>query len=107
MAALSLTCKQCNAQLKSVKEAQDHGEVTGHSQFEESTEPVRIDPYKNISGKACFDLFWCSRCSTCSAPSVVSLAVHALKRTYTSKGQDMQNLQTRQELPHSAIHGST
>ena len=42
MAALSLTCKQCNAQLKSVKEAQDHGEVTGHSQFEESTEPVSI-----------------------------------------------------------------
>lgn len=42
MAALSLTCKQCNAQLKSVKEAQDHGEVTGHSQFEESTEPVSV-----------------------------------------------------------------
>ena len=41
MAALSLTCKQCNASLKSVKEAQDHGEATGHSQFEESTEPVR------------------------------------------------------------------
>ncbi len=40
MAALSLTCKQCNASLKSVKEAQEHGEVTGHSQFEESTEPV-------------------------------------------------------------------
>lgn len=40
MAALSLTCKQCNASLKSVKEAQDHGEATGHSQFEESTEPV-------------------------------------------------------------------
>ena len=40
MAALSLTCKQCNTSLKSVKEAQEHGEVTGHSQFEESTEPV-------------------------------------------------------------------
>lgn len=40
MAALSLTCKQCNANLKSVKEAQSHGEATGHSQFEESTEPV-------------------------------------------------------------------
>lgn len=40
MAALSLTCKQCNASLKSVKEAQSHGEATGHSQFEESTEPV-------------------------------------------------------------------
>ena len=44
MAALSLTCKQCNASLKSVKEAQNHGEATGHSQFEESTEPVK--PYK-------------------------------------------------------------
>ena len=41
MAALSLTCKQCNTSLKSIKEAQEHGEVTGHSQFEESTEPVR------------------------------------------------------------------
>jgi len=40
MAALSLICKQCNTSLKSVKEAQEHGEVTGHSQFEESTEPV-------------------------------------------------------------------
>ncbi|KAK9803636.1 hypothetical protein WJX72_007545 [[Myrmecia] bisecta] len=38
--ALSLVCKQCNTQLRSVEEAQSHGEVTGHSQFEESTEPV-------------------------------------------------------------------
>lgn len=44
MAALSLTCKQCNASLKSVKEAQDHGEATGHSQFEESTEAVSSSP---------------------------------------------------------------
>ncbi len=38
--ALSLVCKQCNQQLKSVKEAQEHNEVTGHTQFEESTEAV-------------------------------------------------------------------
>lgn len=52
MAALSLTCKQCNASLKSVKEAQEHGEVTGHSQFEESTEPV-LNLQCTICGKPC------------------------------------------------------
>ncbi|KAL3157720.1 hypothetical protein ABBQ32_012149 [Trebouxia sp. C0010 RCD-2024] len=52
MAALSLTCKQCNASLKSVKEAQDHGEATGHSQFEESTEPV-LNLQCTICGKPC------------------------------------------------------
>ena len=38
--ALSLVCKDCNAQLKSVSEAQEHNAVTGHSNFEESTEAV-------------------------------------------------------------------
>lgn len=38
--ALSLVCKQCDTPLRSVAEAQDHGEATGHSQFEESTEHV-------------------------------------------------------------------
>lgn len=38
--ALSLVCKDCGTLLRSVKEAQDHGEATGHSQFEESTEAV-------------------------------------------------------------------
>ena len=44
MSALSLVCGQCGLQLKSVKEAQEHGELSGHTQFEESTEPVSI-PY--------------------------------------------------------------
>lgn len=38
--ALSLKCGQCGVQLKSVAEAQLHGETTGHSQFEESTEAL-------------------------------------------------------------------
>jgi len=42
MSALSLVCGQCGLQLKSVKEAQEHGEMSGHTQFEESTEPVSI-----------------------------------------------------------------
>ena len=42
MSALSLVCGQCGLQLKSVKEAQEHGELSGHTQFEESTEPVSI-----------------------------------------------------------------
>lgn len=40
MAALSLRCAECGAALKSVAEAQDHGEATGHSRFEESEEAV-------------------------------------------------------------------
>lgn len=38
--ALSLRCADCGAQLRSVKEAQDHGEATGHANFEESSEAV-------------------------------------------------------------------
>mmetsp|Transcript_9192 Transcript_9192/g.30306 ORF Transcript_9192/g.30306 Transcript_9192/m.30306 type:complete len:441 (-) Transcript_9192:83-1405(-) len=38
--ALSLKCNVCGAQLRSVKEAQDHGEATGHADFSESTEAV-------------------------------------------------------------------
>jgi len=39
-APLSLKCDQCGTQLRSGAEAQEHGEVTGHSQFSESTEAV-------------------------------------------------------------------
>jgi hypothetical protein len=40
-AALSLKCDQCGVKLRSIKEAQDHGDATGHSAFSESTEAVR------------------------------------------------------------------
>ena len=39
-AALSLKCNVCGVQLRSVAEAQSHGEATGHSDFAESTEAV-------------------------------------------------------------------
>ena len=39
--ALSLKCDICGVQLRSVKEAQDHGDATGHAAFSESTEAVR------------------------------------------------------------------
>lgn len=39
--AQSLVCKDCNAFLRSVKEAQDHADATGHTNFEESTEAVK------------------------------------------------------------------
>ena len=42
MAAKSLICKDCNILLKSIAEAQSHNEVTGHSNFEETTIAVRI-----------------------------------------------------------------
>ena len=35
--AKSLLCKDCNLLLKSIAEAQSHNEVTGHSNFEETT----------------------------------------------------------------------
>ena len=38
--ALSLKCNVCGIQLKSVAEAQSHGEATGHADFAESTEAV-------------------------------------------------------------------
>ena len=38
--ALSLKCDICGVQLRSVKEAQDHGDATGHAAFSESTEAV-------------------------------------------------------------------
>jgi len=39
--AQSLLCKDCNTLLRSVKEAQDHADATGHANFEESTEAVK------------------------------------------------------------------
>lgn len=40
MAGVSLRCGDCGALLKSVQEAQDHAELTSHSSFSESTQPV-------------------------------------------------------------------
>lgn len=39
--ALSLLCKDCDTLFRNVQEAQAHNEATGHSNFEESTKPVR------------------------------------------------------------------
>lgn len=49
--AKSFVCGDCGAQLRSLKEAQNHGEVTGHTNFSESTEAVVT-----------------MMCSTCSKP---------------------------------------
>ncbi|GKV16698.1 hypothetical protein SLEP1_g27303 [Rubroshorea leprosula] len=40
MAGVSLKCGDCGALLKSVQEAQEHGELTSHFNFSESTEAV-------------------------------------------------------------------
>ncbi|KAL9411338.1 hypothetical protein AB3S75_045018 [Citrus x aurantiifolia] len=40
MAGVSLKCGDCGALLRSVQEAQDHAELTSHSNFSESTEAV-------------------------------------------------------------------
>ncbi|RDX70829.1 UBX domain-containing protein 1, partial [Mucuna pruriens] len=40
MAGVSLKCGDCGALLRSVEEAQEHAELTSHSNFSESTEPV-------------------------------------------------------------------
>ncbi|KAL3680076.1 hypothetical protein R1sor_023032 [Riccia sorocarpa] len=39
MAGLSLQCGDCKVQFRTVEEAQEHAELTGHANFEESTEP--------------------------------------------------------------------
>lgn len=51
-AALSMTCGICQAQLRSVQEAQEHAELTGHTDFAESTEPV-LNLVCRICGKPC------------------------------------------------------
>lgn len=50
--ALSLKCNICGVQLKSVAEAQQHGEATGHADFSESTEAV-LNLQCKICGKPC------------------------------------------------------
>ncbi|KAH9298925.1 hypothetical protein KI387_030607, partial [Taxus chinensis] len=40
MAGLSLMCGDCGCQLRSVEEAREHAELTGHANFSESTEAV-------------------------------------------------------------------
>mmetsp|Transcript_34804 Transcript_34804/g.98671 ORF Transcript_34804/g.98671 Transcript_34804/m.98671 type:complete len:412 (-) Transcript_34804:245-1480(-) len=52
MAALSLKCDDCGAQLRSVAEAQFHGDATGHSNFSESTEAV-LNLVCSECGKPC------------------------------------------------------
>ena len=41
--AQSLVCNDCGLQLKSVKEATDHNEATGHADFAESVQKVGVD----------------------------------------------------------------
>ncbi|KXZ44062.1 hypothetical protein GPECTOR_74g676 [Gonium pectorale] len=49
--AKSLKCGVCGTLLRNVKEAQDHGEITGHASFEETTEVIKI-----------------MKCTTCGKP---------------------------------------
>ncbi|GIL81998.1 hypothetical protein Vretimale_1559 [Volvox reticuliferus] len=50
--AKSLRCAVCGTLLRNVAEAQNHGELTGHSSFEESTEAIKV--MKCVScGKPC------------------------------------------------------
>ncbi|XP_031480592.1 uncharacterized protein LOC116250796 isoform X2 [Nymphaea colorata] len=52
MAGLSLRCGDCGAHLRSVEEAQEHAELTSHSNFEESTEAV-LNLVCSACGKPC------------------------------------------------------
>ncbi|KAI5082348.1 hypothetical protein GOP47_0002091 [Adiantum capillus-veneris] len=51
-AALSMTCGICQAQLRSVEDAQEHAELTGHTDFAESIEPV-LNLVCRTCGKPC------------------------------------------------------
>lgn len=52
MAGLSLMCGDCGHQLRSVQEAQEHAELTGHANFSESTEAV-LNLVCTACGKPC------------------------------------------------------
>ncbi|KDP39354.1 hypothetical protein JCGZ_01111 [Jatropha curcas] len=52
MAGVSLKCGDCGALLKSVQEAQEHAELTSHSNFSESTEAV-LNLVCTICNKPC------------------------------------------------------
>ncbi|GLT28858.1 hypothetical protein SLA2020_037620 [Shorea laevis] len=52
MAGVSLKCGDCGALLKSVEEAQEHAELTSHSNFSESTEAV-LNLVCTACGKPC------------------------------------------------------
>ncbi|DAD49773.1 TPA_asm: hypothetical protein HUJ06_031811 [Nelumbo nucifera] len=52
MAGLSLKCGECGTLLKSVEEAQEHAELTSHSNFSESTEAV-LNLVCTTCGKPC------------------------------------------------------
>ncbi|XP_010556961.1 PREDICTED: caldesmon-like [Tarenaya hassleriana] len=52
MAGVSLKCGDCGALLKSVEEAQEHAELTSHSNFAESTEAV-LNLVCTTCGKPC------------------------------------------------------
>ncbi|TXG72602.1 hypothetical protein EZV62_001181 [Acer yangbiense] len=52
MAGVSLKCGDCGALLKSVEEAQEHAELTSHSNFSESTEAV-LNLVCSSCGKPC------------------------------------------------------
>ncbi|PKI57597.1 vicilin-like seed storage protein At2g18540 [Punica granatum] len=52
MAGVSLKCGDCGALLKSVEEAQEHAELTSHSNFAESTEAV-LNLICTACGKPC------------------------------------------------------
>ena len=45
--ALSLVCQDCKAQLRGVQEMQSHTESTGHTSFEESTEPASLTKHQS------------------------------------------------------------
>ncbi|KAL2923361.1 UBX domain-containing protein 1 [Bienertia sinuspersici] len=52
MSGVSLKCGDCGTLLKSVEEAQEHAELTSHSNFAESTEPV-LNLVCSSCGKPC------------------------------------------------------
>lgn len=52
MAGVSLKCGDCGTLLKSVEEAQEHAELTKHTNFTESTEPV-LNLICSTCGKPC------------------------------------------------------
>ncbi|RWW35133.1 hypothetical protein GW17_00000058 [Ensete ventricosum] len=92
MAGLSLRCGDCGALLKSVEEAQEHAELTKHSNFSESTEAV-LNLVCATCGKPCrtrtygryIPVGWRIVVSTCTAQYRRYIPVRQLTGTWIAR----------------------
>ena len=100
--AQSLVCNDCGLQLKSVKEATDHNEATGHANFAESVEKVRYCCFKvSTEGIKCVTALMINTVRACN----VLRAAQVLNMLCEDCGKPCRN-KTQQDL-HTKHTGHT